>query len=575
MFRMRPLCAALVALAIIGLACAGAAPTPTKPPALAATPTTAAIAQPSPTPLRGAPVAPATAAPAPTATPRVATSRGKIVFANITDIGATQELTGVSPDRRPYMSSVSAGLTAWDMEGNPIPWVAKSWELLEGGKVITFTLRDDVYFHDGTKVTVDDWVWRINDTWLRPRPEQKRAPVSRPPVPEKAEKIDSSRFRIIWPAPDPLFFGSLTMTTEWGFLGVYPKAYVERVGFEEFAKKPIGAGPYKFVSWSPLEKVVVEAQDKFFNGPPPVKTIEMLFVPEDTTRVAMLLAGEADIAIAMAPQFLPRLERQPGIKLWKSLQPQEATFHFHTNHKTIPGTDLPNPFRDVRVRRAVAHAIDKDAILKNVVGRAGTAAKGPWSKNHLGWDGDNIVDYEYNPKKARQLLEEANFPFRIPFKLWAYKLSSPMPEAFQAVANYLNEVGMKVEYSSMETGTFFAQWTAMRNDRTVSALYPMSMVRHYTDKNPLTTLQTHFDIHGNTLADPKLDATVNEALSTADPKGHEEILKKLYRYMHEQVHVIDLYAQIEFHGLGPRVDWSFPPGNPTHMEYIQWRPGYP
>jgi len=150
-----------------------------------------------------------------------------------------------------------------------------------------------------------------------------------------------------------------------------------------------------------------------------------------------------------------------------------------------------------------------------------------------------------------------------------------MPEAFQAAANYLNEVGMKVEHASMKTGTFFAQWTAMRNDRSVTTLFPMSMVRHYTDKNPLTTLQGHFDIHGNTLADPALDAIVNEALRTAHPKAHEEVLKKLYRYMHEQLPLIDLYAQIEFHGLGPRVDWSFSPGNPTHMEYIQWRPGYP
>ncbi|MBI3953007.1 MAG: hypothetical protein HY330_00670, partial [Chloroflexi bacterium] len=412
--------ASLAALALVfAVACGGAAPTatPTTRPAATASapvaaPTKAAPAQPTPTP---AAAAQATAAPtraAPTATARVAASRGKIVYAKPVDMGRSTTISAAGsaggPDT-PFSSSLNASFTARTLDNQLIPWLASGWKFSSDDKVLDVTIRKGAVFHDGSPVTADDVVYSLDKLWLNTIVPGAVPPSgSRPVLPSRVEKTGPDTVRVTFPEPDPTFLAEL-MNSEapGGLINIYPKAVIERVGFDAFYKAPVASGPYKLAKRSPAESLVLEAHEQFFNGPPPVKTIEVRIAPEDTTRVAMFRTGEADIAESIAPQFLSDLERVPGAKVLTVRSGQEVVINIQTAVKTIPGTDRPNPFLDVRVRRALIHATDKKAIAERIAGRAGVPVVGPYSTFHLGAVPDKIQEYEYNPEKAKQLLKEA------------------------------------------------------------------------------------------------------------------------------------------------------------------------
>ncbi len=566
----------VVALTLLAVACGGAAaPTATPTARAAPTPTSASAAPATPVPVAGQATATPTR-PTPTTAPLVTASRGKIIYAKPVDMGRTntvQPTGGAGGPDNPFISSLNAGLTSITLDGTLIPWAGKRWEFSQDQKTLTLTIRDDVVFHDGTKATVDDWVFRFNDLYLNPIQPGAAKPTGRQPVAEKVEKVGPDSFRIVWPSPNSWFLEEILKTEQSGGLSIYPKDYIQRVGFDEFYKNPVGAGPYKLALRRAADVVILEAHEQFFNGPPPVKSIEVRIAPEDSTRIAMFLTGEADIAESIAPQYLPQVERMAGAKVLGVRSGQEVVIHFLAMFEKIPDTDLPNPFRDVRVRRAFAHAVDKKAIVERIAGKAGVAVKGPFSSFHTGADEANITEYEYNPEKAKQLLREANYPFTTPFNVYSYQASAPAPLAVEAFVNYLKEVGVNAVFTNLEVTALIRRWA----NRTA---YPMTFIRSWNvHLDPLNHhfgyLDTRANGFGSTLdgfaSDPKLDALAAEADRTAEPKAHAEAVKKYYRYLHEQAYVIDLYAIVDNHAIGKRVDWRYPPGLPSRFDLITWR----
>ena len=437
----------------------GAAPTATPPKSGGApTPTAAAASTSTPLPLPAtAAIQPTPTRPLATATPRAAVSRGSIVYAKPVDLGRMTTLTGggQGPDY-PIHSSIYAGLTARDLQGMLTPALASKWALSPNELAVDLTIRKGARFHDGSSVTTDDVFFTLDKLWLHPIQPGAPPITARAVIPSGVEKVDADTVRVTFPRPDPFFLSSMAPFS----VAIYPKAAIEKMGFEAFQKAPVGAGAYRLVKRLPADGLTLEAFEQFFEGPPPVKTIEIKVVPEDSTRVAMFRTGEADIVEAVAPQYLPDVEKVPGAKILSMVSTQDITVTYTLIDKTIPGTDRPNPFLDVRVRKAVMHAVDTKTILERVVGRAGQAVEGPWSTYHLGAAPNKIKQYEYNPEKAKQLLKEANFPFEVTFPVYAYIASVPAPQAMEAVANYLQAVGMKARYRQVEVSALVSLWRA-------------------------------------------------------------------------------------------------------------------
>ena len=237
------------------------------------------------------------------------------------------------------------------MPQNPMaPSLAESWTESPDGLRYEFILRRGVTFHNGEPLTADDVKFSF---------ERYRGAAAKL-LNDKVKAVETPaanrvRFVLREPWPDFLTFYATPAT---GAAWIVPRKYVEQVGDDGFKRRPIGAGPYRFVSHQPGVEVVLEAYDKYWRKTPSVKRLVMKVVPEEPTRLAMLKKGEADIAYLMTGPLAEEIKRTPTLRLLPS------------GGQWVPAicmfdqVDAKSPWHDVRVRLAASHAIDRKAIAE-------------------------------------------------------------------------------------------------------------------------------------------------------------------------------------------------------------------
>src|SRR6266705_407525 len=234
------------------------------------------------------------------------------------------------------------------MPGNPLaPSLAESWSMSADGLVYDFVLRKGVKFHNGDPVTAEDVKFSL---------ERYRGASARPLRDSVAaiETPDPSRVRIRLKRPWPDFMTFYLSAT--GAAWIVPKRYVEKVGDEGFKKAPVGAGPYRFVSFTPGVELVLEAYEQYWRKTPSVKRLVFRSVPDESTRLAMLKRGEADIVYSIRGALAEELRRTPGL----TLKPTLGTF---TEWISLNDQwDPKSPWADRRVRLAANLAVDRKAI---------------------------------------------------------------------------------------------------------------------------------------------------------------------------------------------------------------------
>src|SRR5262245_8768305 len=193
------------------------------------------------------------------------------------------------------------------MPGNPMaPGLAESWSVSPDGLVYDFVLRKGVKFHNGDTVTAEDVKFSL---------ERYRGAASKALKENVAavETPDPGRVRIRLKRPWPDFMTFYLGAT--GAAWIVPKKYVEKVGDEGFKKAPVGAGPYKFVSYTPGVELVLEAFDQYWRKAPNVKRVILKSIPDETTRLAALKRGEVDIAYNLRGELAQEIKRTPGLTL--------------------------------------------------------------------------------------------------------------------------------------------------------------------------------------------------------------------------------------------------------------------
>jgi len=214
----------------------------------------------------------------------------------------------------------------------------------------------------------------------------------------------------------------------------------------DFFKSPIGTGPFRFVSWSPGEQLVVEATGNHFGGDPKIKRVVWKPVTETSTRVAQLRTAETDLITGVSPQQIADLDGQPGIAVSKI--PSQSFLVL------IMNSGRP-PFNDPRVRQAMNYAIDKQAIIRSLLGGNGTVLPAPAGPAHEGFDPNLGVVYNYDVDKAKSLLAEAGlgsgFSITLDTPDGRYLQDKAIAEA---VGGMLAKVGVQVKVNPYEWGAF-------------------------------------------------------------------------------------------------------------------------
>src|SRR5215213_3937092 len=229
------------------------------------------------------------------------------------------------------------------------PCLAESWQMSEDGITWDFTIRDGAKFHNGAPVTAED----VKFSFERYRGANQGS------IKERVAAIETPdawhvRFRLHKPWPDFLTFYSSASGAGW----VVPKKYVEEVGDEGFRKVPIGAGPYKFVSFTPGVELVLEAFDNYWRKTPNIKRLVMKVIPDESTRLAALKGEEVDIAYSIRGELAAELERMPGLSI-KSVVAQAPNWIYFPEQ-----WDPKSPWHKLQVRQAANLALDRDNMNK-------------------------------------------------------------------------------------------------------------------------------------------------------------------------------------------------------------------
>jgi len=420
------------------------------------------------------------------------------------------------------------------MPGNPMaPGLAESWTVSGDGLTYEFVVRKNVMFHHGEVVTAED----VKFSFERYRGTSAGLLKSRVAA---VEVMDARRvrFRLKEPWPDFLTFYATPAT---GAAWIVPKKYVEKVGDEGFKKAPVGAGPYKFVSFTPGVELVVEAFEQYWRKTPAVKRLVFRVIPDESTRLAALKRGEVDIAYSIRGALAEELRRTPGLTLKPTVV--QGTFWL----SLVDQWDPKSPWHDRRVRLAANHAFDRNAI-----NQAETLG---FSKMTGSIIPSSFEFYRpapvpaYDPQKARQLLAEAGYPKG--FDAGDYYCDSAYANLGEAVVNYLKAVGIKAQLRPLERAAFFAQHREKKLRNIVQAASAAF-------GSAATRIET-FVAGGGAFAYgsyPDIDGLFREQASDTDRKRREATLTNLQQLIHDKAMFAPIWELGFINGAGPRVEES-------------------
>ncbi len=334
-------------------------------------------------------------------------------------------------------AQITDTLVVLDERGRVKPWLAESWTEEDGGKSLVFKIRDNVKMHDGRTLTAEDVVFSIDRYRKVSVGRSSLAPV------ESVTAQPGNRVKFTTKAP----FAPLLRTFTYQSIGIFSKAAIEKAGSDqEFAKNPIGPGPYKFVRLVRGDRMELEAFDQYWAGKPKIRRVVVRYVPDISARVAALETGDVDVIHDFTPQDAQRLKNDPNVVF---INPPSAGFiRFNLN------TQRP-PFNDVRVRQAMAYAIDREAIVKEIFRGLAKVSRSLVPANAFGYV-ETYDIYRYNPDKARQLLQEAGVPgltFTLSYGAGRYLMDKEVIEAVQA---QMAKAGITMRINQMEWGQYAA-----------------------------------------------------------------------------------------------------------------------
>jgi len=419
------------------------------------------------------------------------------------------------------------------MPGNPAaPSLAESWSMSPDGLVYEFVLRKGVRFHNGDLVTAEDVKFSL---------ERYRG-ASHKPLKERVaaiETTDASRVRIRLKKAWPDFMTFYLNAT--GAAWIVPKKYVEKVGDEGFKKAPIGAGPYRFVSFTPGVELVLEAFDQYWRKTPNVKRLVFKAIPDEATRLAALKRGEVDIAYAIRGALAEDLRRTPGLTLKPNVGLATHWVYFTEQW------DSKSPWSDRRVRLAANHTIDRQAINQaDALGHARIIGSIIPSTFEFYWQPPG---YGYDPAKAKQLLVEAGYPNG--FDAGDYFCDAAITNIGEPVVNYLNATGIRVKLRPIERAAYFKGFAEKKYKGLIHAASGAF-------GNAATRIEA-FIVGGGTYAYGSyadIDGLFQEQATELDPRRRAATLERIQQLIHEKAMVAPIYLNAGMNGLGPRVGES-------------------
>jgi peptide/nickel transport system substrate-binding protein len=410
------------------------------------------------------------------------------------------------------------------------PSLAESWTVSKDGISYEFLLRKGVRFHNGDPLTADDVKFSFE------RYKGSGAALLKDKV-KDVQVVAPNRVRFVLKEPWPdflAFYGTSATGAAW----IVPKKYIEKVGEDSFKKAPVGAGPYKLVSFTPGIELVVEAFPDYWRKAPSVKRIVMRSIPDESTRAAAVKTGEVDIAYLFGGAIAGDLRGTPGIKVVAPLVYGVYWLDF------LDQWNPKSPWHDQRVRMAAGLAIDRKAL-----NQAEMLGMGRLTGSFVPPTFDFALKLEppaYDPKRAKQLMVEAGYPNG--FDAGSLTPLPPYASLAEAVGGYLQVIGIRSTVRMMERATFLTTW---REKKLTGLLIGATGAAG----NAAARLEPFFT-KGGTYAYgtlPEIDDLFQRQAKELDRKQREAQLHQIQKIVADRVLVSPLFQQGFIWGVGPRV----------------------
>lgn len=434
------------------------------------------------------------------------------------------------------------GLVKYDTNLSIIGNLAESWDISEDGLVITFYLRKGVRWTDGVEFTADDVMFGYKTIIDEKTPTAYKEDYLQV---KKAEVLDRYTFRVTYEKP----FAPALST--WGNLVVLPKHLLEGkditdISKSEFARRPIGMGPYKIVKWTTGQEIVLESNKDYFEGRPYIDRFIYRIIPDQATMFLELQTGGVDWT-GLTPIQYTRQTDTPYFR--KNFQ----KFRYPVFAYTYMGFNLKHPwFKDKRVRQAIAYAIDKEEIIDVVLFGLGRPATGPYVPDTWPYNPD-VKKYPYNPEKAKELLAEAGWkdsdgdgildkngkPFK--FTIRTNMGNTLRKNTATIIQQRLEKIGIKVEIIVLEWSTFINEFIDKRRFEAVILGWSIGLdPDQYDIWHSSKTKEKEFNFVS--YSNPEVDRLLEKGRRTFDIEERKKAYYRIQEILAEEQPYIFLYV---------------------------------
>jgi peptide/nickel transport system substrate-binding protein len=416
----------------------------------------------------------------------------------------------------------------------PQPWLATSWRTIDP-TTWEFKLRENVTFSDGTPFTADDVVFSLKRGLTIEGLRTYRGYLKDI---ETVEAKDAHTVIIKTRAPTSLLPWNLTS------IGMVSAKAVQGATDADFngGRAAVGTGPYRWIKWTPGDRVVLEKNPTYWNGVEPWDKVTFRFIPNDSARVAALLSGDVDVIDQVPGNLTKQASDNSKTRLVEDTSVFTAYLSFDRWRDVTPyvksndGSPLKsNPFRNEDVREAVNIALNRAGIVQRVMHGAAVATAQLAPEGMYGYD-PSIKLPEYNSKKAKKLLAKAGYPdgFRLTIHCYNDRFAGDV-QVCQAVASMLTAIGIQTSVEAMPSSVFFKRLRSGGEGGTPEFSFFMVLYGTPTGNSTnfvTSVLQTYDKAKGfgannsNLYSNPEVDRLINASQASFDEKESEALLLK-------------------------------------------------
>jgi peptide/nickel transport system substrate-binding protein len=441
------------------------------------------------------------------------------------------------------------GIANFNNKQQPVPGLAQSWRSVDD---ITweFTLRPGIHFHDGAPLTFDDIAFSVERAGHIPNSPSSFAMFA---TGMRLVRISDTVFQVKTAAPNPIVPNNLAN------IMIVERVRAESAGNVEFnsGTATIGTGPYRFGGFVPGGKLTMIANADYWGGKPAFDTVEVRFIKSGAPRVAALLSGDVDFIDAVPPPDIHRLRDDPRITVTSGVTNRLIFLgvdHFRAETPDVTGTGGKNPFQDVRVRRAISKAVNRDALVERMMEGAAEPAGQMLPGFYFGTS-PRLKPEAFDPEGARRLLTEAGYS-----KGFDVVLHGPNDryvndaQVAQAVAQMLTRVGVRVSVEALPGNMFFPEATSGGPNHTPKFSFILNGINSGTGESSAglrSGLGTVDPVRGfgasnrGRYSNPAFDSLIEQALGTVDDTKRAELLARAIDLaIGQDVAIVPLYFQL-------------------------------